>query len=70
MVTVYKLVLASNFIRQSRYKRLVGKLSVGGPGRKVSCLPCHGDPASGPKPDGSHPGLGRAESVTTGTLMG
>lgn len=55
VVTVRKLVPASNFVRQSRSKRLMGKFSVGGPGRNVSCLHCHGDPASESKLDGSHP---------------
>lgn len=70
VVTVCKLVPASNFVRQSRYRRLMGKLSVGGPGRNVSCLHCHGDPASESKLDGSHPVPGRAESATTIILMG
>lgn len=70
MVPVCKLVPASNFVRQSRYRKLVGKLSVAGPGRKVSCLPRHGDPASEPKLGGSHPVSGRAEGVTISTLTG
>lgn len=38
VVTVGKLVPASNFVRQSRYRKLMGKLSMGGPRRSVSCL--------------------------------
>lgn len=70
MVTICKLVPANNFGRQSRYRRLMGKLSVGGPGRNVPCLHCHGDPTPKSKLNGCHPMPGRAESVTTVISMG
>lgn len=70
MAMVCKLVPASNFVRQSRYKKLVGRLSVGGHGRKDSCFSHHGGPASEPKLDGSHPVPGRGGRVATGTSMG
>lgn len=69
VVTLCKLVPGSKFVRQSRYGRLMGKLSGSRPGRKVSSLHRHGDPTSEPKPDKSHPVPGRAESVTTVALM-
>lgn len=70
MVTCCKLVPANNFVRQSIYRRSMGKLCVGDPGRNVSCLHDHGDPTSESELDGSHPVPGRAESMTTVILMG